>query len=82
MGLPVIASDLATNRAHFTDEAILFVTGGDAGSLAEALRHTVADPAAAAARAAEASRQGAAYAWSAQRDRYLALVERLIQRRR
>jgi glycosyltransferase involved in cell wall biosynthesis len=82
MGVPVIASDLATNRAHFGDDAILFMRGGDPASLADAIRRTVADPAAAAARSTEASRQGAAYAWSAQRDRYLALVKRLIQRRR
>ncbi len=82
MGLPVIASDLATNRAHFTDDAILFVAGGDPASLAAAIRRIVADPGAAAARAVEASRQGAAYAWSTQRDRYVALVDRLVNRRR
>lgn len=77
MGLPVIASDLATNRAHFTDDAILFVRGGDPTSLADALRVTVADPSAAQARAAEAQRQGAAYGWGAQKVRYLELVDRL-----
>ena len=78
MGLPAIASDLATNRAHFTDDAILFVRGGDPASLADAIRATVADPAAAAARAREAQRQGAAYAWGAQKARYVALVARMI----
>ncbi|MEO8247263.1 MAG: glycosyltransferase, partial [Chloroflexota bacterium] len=80
MGLPAIASDLATNRAHFTDAAILFMRGGDPTSLADAIRATVADPAAAAARAVEAQRQGAAYAWGAQKARYVALVERLMTR--
>jgi glycosyltransferase involved in cell wall biosynthesis len=81
MGIPVIASDLATNRAHFTDAAILFVPGGEPVALAEAIRAVVADPAAAAGRAAEAQRQGAPYAWSEQRTRYLALVDRLAGRR-
>ena len=80
MGVPAIASDLATNRAHFTDDAILFIRGGDPASLADAIRATVADPAAAAARAEEALRQGAAYAWSAQKERYVALVDRMIGR--
>lgn len=77
MGLPVIASDLATNRSHFTADAIRFVRGGDPDSLADALRATVADPAAAQARADEARRQGAAYAWGTQKARYVELVDRL-----
>jgi glycosyltransferase involved in cell wall biosynthesis len=81
MGIPVIASDLATNRAHFTDDAILFVSGGDPVALADAIRALVADPAAAQARAAEAQRQGAAYGWDEQRRRYVALVGRLAGRR-
>jgi glycosyltransferase involved in cell wall biosynthesis len=81
MGIPVIASDLATNRAHFTDDAILFVSGGDPVALAGAIRAVVADPAAAQARAAEAQRQGAAYGWDEQRRRYVALVGRLAGRR-
>jgi glycosyltransferase involved in cell wall biosynthesis len=80
MGVPAIASDLATNRAHFTDAAISFVRGGDPRSLAQAIRAAVADPAAAQARADEARRQGAAYAWSAQKARYVALVDRLVGR--
>ncbi len=81
MGLPAIASDLATNRAHFTDDAILFVRGGDPLSLADAIRATVDDPASAATRAREAQRQGAAYAWGAQKARYVALVDRMIGQR-
>lgn len=78
MGIPVIASDLATNRAHFTDAALSFVPGGDPAALADAIRSVVADPDAAAARAAEAQRQAATYAWGAQKARYVALVDRLI----
>lgn len=81
MGVPVIASDLATFRAHFSDEALRFVPGGDPAALAVAIREVAADPAAAAARAAEARRQAAPYAWSIQAARYLEVVDSLISRK-
>ena len=80
MGIPVIASDLATNRAHFTDAALSFVPGGDPVALADAIRDVVGDPAAAEARATEAQRQAAGYAWGAQKARYVAIVDRLVGR--
>ncbi|HET9879425.1 MAG TPA: glycosyltransferase family 4 protein [Candidatus Limnocylindria bacterium] len=80
MGVPVIASDLATNRAHFTDAALSFVPGGDPAALADAIRDVVGDPAAAEARATEAQRQAASYAWGAQKARYVAIVDRLVGR--
>ncbi len=78
MGLPIIASDLATFRAHFTDAAIRFVPGGDPAALAAAIRELAADPAAAARRGAEVQRQAADYAWQAQARTYLGIVERLM----
>ena len=81
MGLPIIASDLATFRAHFDEKAIRFVPGGDPGLLAAAFRELAADPAAAARLGAEAHRQAADYAWQLQVPRYLEVVERLIRRR-
>lgn len=78
MGVPIIASDLATFRAHFTDEAIRFVPGGDPVALGDAIRALAADPAAAARLAAEARRQAAPYAWPVQRIHYLEVVERLL----
>jgi len=81
MGIPVIASDLATVRAHFTDASLLYVRGGDAAALADAIRQTVADPEAALARAAEARRQAAAYAWTGQRTAYLEVIESMLQGR-
>ena len=44
MGIPIVASDLATFRAHFTDGAIRFVPGGDPAALADALRSVAGDP--------------------------------------
>ena len=78
MGVPIIASDLATLRAHFTPSAVRYVPGGDAAALADAIRELAADPAAAARLGAEAHRQAASYAWSAQAAHYLEVVERLL----
>jgi glycosyltransferase involved in cell wall biosynthesis len=80
MGLPVIASDLATFRAHFDDEAITYVPGGDPDALADAIAAFAADPGRASRRAAAARRQAAPYAWSSQRQVYLDLVARMIGR--
>jgi glycosyltransferase involved in cell wall biosynthesis len=78
MGVPVIATDLATFRAHFSDEAIRYVPGSDAPALADAIRELAADPVAASRLGAEARRQAAAYAWEVQAARYVAIVERLV----
>ena len=79
MGVPIIASDLATFRAHFSDEAIRFVRGGDPAALAAAIRGLAAGPTATARLGAEAHRQAADYAWENQARLYLDIVERLIR---
>jgi glycosyltransferase involved in cell wall biosynthesis len=78
MGIPIIASDLATFSAHFTPEAIRYVAGGDPDALAAAIRELAADPTGAARLGAEARRQAAGYAWEVQGRRYLEIVERLL----
>lgn len=80
MGVPIIASDLATFRAHFTDEAIRFVPGGEPRALADAIRDLAGDPTSAARLGAEAHRQAAAYAWQVQARNYLEIVDRLTGR--
>lgn len=80
MGVPIIASDLATFRAHFSDAAIRFVPGGDPAALATAMRELAADPTGAARLGAEAHRQAAGYAWQAQARTYLEIVDRLTGR--
>ncbi|MDH4334860.1 MAG: glycosyltransferase family 4 protein [Chloroflexota bacterium] len=80
MATPVIASDLATFRAHFTEDAIRFVPGGDPNALASAMVSLAEDPAASAALGSEARRQVAAYGWDEQAARYVAIVERLMAR--
>jgi glycosyltransferase involved in cell wall biosynthesis len=82
MGVPVIASDLATFRSHFSETAIRYVPGGDAGALASAIREIAADPDRAARQAAEARREAEPYAWPIQAGRYLEVVERLADRSR
>jgi len=80
MGVPVIASDLATFRSHFSEAAIRYVPGGDAGALANAIRELAADPDGATRQAAEARRQAEPYAWPIQAGRYLEVVDRLADR--
>jgi glycosyltransferase involved in cell wall biosynthesis len=82
MGVPIIATDLATFRAHFTEAAIRFVPGADPAALSAAIRADVASPDATVARGQEARRQAAAYGWPEQRRRYLEVVERLLSRGR
>ena len=79
MGIPVIASDLATFRAHFDASALTYVPGGDPDALADAIRKLAADPRAAELQAAAARRQGKPYGWARQAPAYLAVVERLIR---
>jgi glycosyltransferase involved in cell wall biosynthesis len=81
MGVPVIATDLATFRAHFSEAAIRYVPGADPGALADAIAELAGAPDAAAARAGEALRQAEPYAWRIQGGRYLQVVDALVARR-
>ena len=78
MGVPTVASDLATFRHHFTAAALRFVPGGDPDALARAVEGLVDDPKGAVAMGLEARRQAAAYDWEIQKARYLDIVGRLI----
>lgn len=80
MGVPTIASDLATFRHHFTDSALCFVPGGAPEALARAIERLADDPVGTAAMGQEARRQAAAYDWEGQKARYLEIVERLLSR--
>lgn len=78
MGVPTIATDLATFRHHFTDAALCFVPGGDRDVLARAVEALVHDPTRTVAMGLEAQRQAATYDWEHQRQRYLEIVDRLV----
>lgn len=82
MGVPIIASDLATFRHHFTADAVRFVPGADPDALAHAIHSLVDDPRGAVRMGLEGRRQAGAYDWAVQRDRYLEIIDRLIQARR
>jgi len=79
MGVPTIATDLATFRHHFTDAALRFIPGGEPLALARAVESLAADPQGTVAMGLEAQRQAAAYDWEHQKARYLATVHRLIR---
>jgi glycosyltransferase involved in cell wall biosynthesis len=82
MGLPVIASDLHTFRAHFDEAAIRYVPGGEPAALAATITAISEDPAGAARQAQAATRQAEPYAWAIQRRNYLGIVDRLLERGR
>jgi glycosyltransferase involved in cell wall biosynthesis len=78
LGIPVVASDLPTIRAHFSDEELTFYRAGDAEGLAEALRRVGEDYDAALARSRAArERYRAEYAWPRQARSYVRLLELL-----
>jgi glycosyltransferase involved in cell wall biosynthesis len=80
MGLPIIASDLATFRHHFTDAALRFVRGGDPSAIAPAIVELVGDPDRSIEMGFEAQRQATAYDWEHQKAAYLSVVGRLVGR--
>lgn len=80
MGVPVVATELATFRHHFTDAALRFVPGGDPNAVARAVESLVDDPTGTVAMGVEAQAQASAYDWEIHKAHYLAVVERLIDR--
>jgi colanic acid biosynthesis glycosyl transferase WcaI len=81
MGVPTVATDLATFRHHFTDAAVRFVSG-EPDALVDAIASLASNPGAAMAMGREARRQAAAYDWTLQRATYLDVVDRLVRRPR
>jgi glycosyltransferase involved in cell wall biosynthesis len=80
LGVPVVCADLPTLKEHFADDELMFFEAGNAEALAGALRSVSLDGAAAAARAAAASRRYRRdYAWPAQSERYRSLLADLIR---
>jgi glycosyltransferase involved in cell wall biosynthesis len=81
MGVPIVATDLATFRQHFTDAAIRFVPAGDPRALAGAIEALAADPEAAVAMGLQARREAVAYDWERQAATYRGIVDRLVATR-
>lgn len=83
LGIPVVCSNLPTLREHFDDHEVLFVEPGDVEGLAAAIRASIEEPEASAARAAAArARYERDYRWSVSADRYVQLLRRQLKRRR
>jgi glycosyltransferase involved in cell wall biosynthesis len=79
LGVPVVAPDAPAITDSFSEDEIVFFRGGDATSLADAIRRVAADPAASRRRAEAAMRRyRRAYAWSIYAERYVDLLETLI----
>ena len=78
MGVPIVATDLATFRHHFTDAAIRFVPGGDPLALAAAIEGLVVDPRGTVEMGLRAQEEVAAYDWERQKAVYRSIVDRLI----
>ena len=80
LGVPVVCADLPTLKEHFADDELMFFEAGNAEALAGALRSVSLDGAAAAARAAAASkRYRRDYAWPTQSVRYRSLLADLTR---
>ncbi len=80
MGVPVVASDLATFRHHFSERALCLVPGGDGSALARAIERLVDDPEGTSVMGLEGQRQATAYDWEVQKRAYLEIVARLVRR--
>jgi glycosyltransferase involved in cell wall biosynthesis len=78
LGIPVIASDTRTIRAHFDDDMLCFATPGDAADLAAKIVALYQDPARRARLAAAAGRFNDEHRWDQEKARYLALVDSLV----
>ncbi len=78
MGLPVVASRVASMTALFSDEALRFSTPGDAADLADQIEYFCRTPAAREAWPRQADREYAPIAWPAMEDRYVGLMTGLM----
>jgi glycosyltransferase involved in cell wall biosynthesis len=77
LGLPVICSGIATMRHYFSDDELLFFEPENAEDLARAIRTLLANPAAAAERAARSLMKLDKLDWLAQEETLVETVEAL-----
>jgi glycosyltransferase involved in cell wall biosynthesis len=76
LGVPAVVARLDTLAMHFDENEVTFFDAGDASALCDALRWVRAHPDEAAAKAERARARYDSYAWPANRDRYIAALER------
>lgn len=82
MRTPTIASRTRSVQEYFDDSCLRYFTSGDADDLARAIRDLHADPQLRTDMAERAAAAGEPYRWPHQRERYLKVVERQIERAR
>ena len=82
MDKPVVASALATVRRYFADDTVATYEPGDADALAAALARLVEQPDERAQRVARTHARVLELSWEREAERYVELVERLIESRR
>jgi glycosyltransferase involved in cell wall biosynthesis len=76
---PIVASRLDSVAAYFSDDAIKYFEPDDDADLARRLRETFADREAAAKRARTATAIYEDYRWTAERRKYLAVYDSLLE---
>jgi glycosyltransferase involved in cell wall biosynthesis len=77
-GCPVIVSDIPSHRELLDDESALFVPVDDAGALARAIDRVLADPEAAATRAARARQRAEGFAMPLVAERYIQVYREIL----
>jgi glycosyltransferase involved in cell wall biosynthesis len=76
LGIPVVVARLETLAAHFGPDHVTFFEPGDSESLAAALDWVARHPDEASAKAHRAKQHATRYSWTANRERYVALLDR------
>jgi glycosyltransferase involved in cell wall biosynthesis len=79
MKTPVIASDIPSNKAIFTDEEVLFFTNNDVNDLARKLRYAIDNPASMAQKAELAfTKLTNSYTWNLISEHYKTIYDKYL----
>jgi glycosyltransferase involved in cell wall biosynthesis len=81
LGVPVIATRIPAIEAYFGDSAVAFVDPEDPHALARQVVELHRDPARARSLAANAAEVIARHSWEQERQRYFAVIDRLLEDR-
>ena len=81
MGLPVVVSDTKIDRFYFNDSVVKFFRAGDDAALAEAMLAMIRNPELRNQLAQNALEFSKAYDWETNRDRYLNIINSLVDNR-
>lgn len=78
LGIPVVATRLATVAAHFSEEEITFVEPGDPAGMADGIHWVLNHPEAAGQKTQRAAERLREYSWSTQREALLSVYAGLV----